>query len=90
MQLRCPWCGSRPESEFQCGGTTGITRPPLDCDDPTWADYLFMRDNPRGAHAERWCHARGCGLWFNVVRDTVTHEVTAVWGMTEPRPVTTP
>ncbi len=90
MQLPCPWCGPRPESEFQCGGTTSIARPPLDCDDAAWAEYLFMRDNPRGLHAERWRHAHGCGLWFNVLRDTVSHDVKAVWRMTEPRPATAP
>lgn len=86
MQLRCPWCGPRPESEFHCGGATGISRPPLDCDDAAWADYLFIRDNPKGPHAERWRHTFGCSLWFNVVRDTVTHDVNAVWGMSDPRP----
>lgn len=86
MQLRCPWCGPRPESEFHCGGTTGIARPPLDCDDATWADYLFVRDNPKGVHAERWRHTFGCTRWFNALRDTVTHEVSAVWEMGDPKP----
>jgi len=26
--------------------------------------------------AERWVHTAGCRRWFNVVRDTVTHEIT--------------
>ena len=86
MQLRCPWCGDRPEGEFHCGGTTGIARPPLNCDDETWGRYLFFRDNPKGEHAERWRHTFGCGQWFNVLRDTVTHEVSAVYRITEPRP----
>lgn len=86
MQLHCPWCGDRPENEFDCGGTTAIARPPLDCDDITWGDYLFFRDNPKGAHAERWRHTHGCGQWFNAVRDTVTHEVRAVFGITDPQP----
>ena len=86
MQLRCPWCGPRPETEFHCGGTSGIARPPLDCDDTTWATYLFVRDNPKGPHDERWRHTFGCGLWFNVRRDTTTHEVLAVWSMNEAAP----
>jgi sarcosine oxidase subunit delta len=69
MQLHCPWCGPRAASEFHCGGTTGIARPPLDCDDATWAHYLFFRTNPKGAHAERWRHTFGCGQWFNVQRE---------------------
>ena len=44
-------------------------------DDAEWARYLFFRDNPKGPFAERWCHAAGCRRWFNVVRDTVTHEI---------------
>ena len=86
LQLICPWCGPRPETEFHCGGTTGIARPPLDCSDETWGTYLFFRDNPKGAHAERWRHTFGCSQWFNVVRDTVSHEVTAVYGVAELQP----
>jgi sarcosine oxidase, subunit delta len=86
MQLTCPWCGHRPENEFDCGGTTAIARPGLDCSDAAWGEYLFFRDNPRGAHAERWRHTYGCGQWFNVLRDTATHAVHAVYGITDPRP----
>jgi sarcosine oxidase subunit delta len=86
MQLRCPWCGDRPETEFHCGGTTAITRPPLDCSNETWGRYLYFRENPKGDHAERWRHTAGCGMWFNLVRDTVTHEIHAVYSMTDPRP----
>ncbi len=82
MILRCPWCGPRDEWEFHCGGTTAIVRPTLDVGDGPWAEYLFFRDNPKGLHRERWRHAYGCGQWFNLVRDTVTHEVTAVYSMT--------
>jgi sarcosine oxidase, subunit delta len=84
MQLRCPWCGVRDENEFVCGGTTHISRPPLVADDAVWGEYLFFRDNPKGVHLERWRHAFGCGQWFNVARDTVTHEVLSVYAMTEP------
>ena len=40
--------------------------------DAEWAEYLFLRDNPKGPFAERWVHSAGCRRWFNVVRDTVT------------------
>ena len=43
--------------------------------DAQWADYVFARTNPKGRHAERWSHSAGCRRWFNVVRDTVTHEI---------------
>jgi len=90
MQIQCPWCGPRAANEFHCGGTTAISRPQLDCDDATWGRYLFFRENPKGAHAERWRHTFGCGQWFNVRRNTVSHEVDAVYGMTEPPPRSEP
>jgi len=45
-------------------------------DDAAWARYVFIRPNPKGPMAERWVHTAGCRRWFNVVRDTVTHEIT--------------
>jgi sarcosine oxidase, subunit delta len=83
MQLPCPWCGLRDENEFVCGGTTHIRRPGLGADDATWGAYLFFRENPRGVHRERWRHAFGCGQWFNLARDTLTHEVLGVYLMGE-------
>jgi sarcosine oxidase subunit delta len=74
MQLQCPWCGPRPESEFRTGGPAGIARPPLNCDDDTWAGYLFWRRNPKGEQEELWQHLFGCGDWFVLRRDTLTHQ----------------
>ena len=51
-----------------------------------WAAYLYVRRNPRGPHAERWCHLQGCRRWFNLRRDTVTHEILAVYKMGEKTP----
>ncbi|MCX7176695.1 MAG: sarcosine oxidase subunit delta [Proteobacteria bacterium] len=90
MTIACPWCGARPENEFHCGGTSHIQRPPLDCSDATWGDYLFVRANPCGLHAERWRHSYGCGQWFNLLRDTGTHEIKAVYAMTAPMPEPAP
>lgn len=86
MIIECPWCGKRPENEFSCGGTSHIQRPPIDCSDETWGEYLYLRDNPCGQHAERWRHTFGCGQWFNVLRHTLHHDVQAVYGMTDPKP----
>ncbi|MDE2398897.1 MAG: sarcosine oxidase subunit delta [Burkholderiales bacterium] len=88
LQIPCPHCGPRPEPEFTFGGSSHVRRPTLDenASDAAWGDYLFFRDNPRGAHAECWRHTYGCSEWFNIVRDTVTHEVTAVYTMDAPRP----
>jgi heterotetrameric sarcosine oxidase delta subunit len=78
LQLECPWCGVRDEEEFRYGGEADVRRPAADADDAAWGDYLFMRRNARGRQRERWLHAYGCNRWFEVVRDTVTHDVRRV------------
>ena len=83
MRLACPWCGPRDEPEFVCAGTTHIVRPQLDVTDEVWCAYLFLRGNPKGVHLERWHHAYGCGQWFNVARDTMTHEIKRVYRISE-------
>ncbi|MGH2346617.1 MAG: sarcosine oxidase subunit delta [Chloroflexota bacterium] len=81
LQITCPYCGARPESEFAYGGPAHLVRPPLEADvsDMEWSDYLHFRDNPRGPFAESWCHTFGCMEWFNVLRHTVTHQVLRVY-----------
>jgi sarcosine oxidase, subunit delta len=37
-------------------------------------------------HAEKWRHARGCGQWFNALRDTATHRYVTYYGATALRP----
>lgn len=88
LLIKCPWCGDRDEHEFSHGGEAHIARPknPEKLTDDQWADYLFMRKNPKGAHLERWVHAHGCRRWFNVERDTVTHTISAVYKMNEKPP----
>lgn len=86
LRIECPWCGPRDEPEFTFGGEAHVARPAPDCSDEEWAQYLFFRSNSQGEHAERWCHSFGCGQWFNVLRDTVTHEIVATYRMGEPRP----
>ena len=88
MRIECPWCGGRDETEFHYGGEAHIARPadPDALSDEAWADYLFMRANPKGIHAERWMHAQGCRRWFNALRHTVSHEIVAVYPMGAPRP----
>ncbi|GAC1309370.1 MAG: sarcosine oxidase subunit delta [Steroidobacteraceae bacterium] len=82
LQIPCVCCGLRDENEFVCGGTAHLQRPPLEADDTVWAEYLFFRDNPKGLHPERWRHVHGCGLWFNLIRDTVTHDVRCAYPIT--------
>lgn len=85
MQFECIHCGSRDEREFQYGGQAHIHRPGGDVSDRAWANYLFVRENPAGWHVERWCHLGGCGRWFHMARNTVTHEVRAVYSVDLPR-----
>ncbi|MBT3426277.1 MAG: sarcosine oxidase subunit delta [Gammaproteobacteria bacterium] len=77
LLIKCPWCGSRAETEFSCGGEADISRPvePASLSDEAWADYLFMRKNTRGWHRELWNHSQGCRQWFVVERNTVTYQV---------------
>ena len=88
LKIACPWCGARSEAEFRSGGEGHIVRPaePETVSDAEWADYLFYRNNPKGLEHERWVHRFGCGRWFNVARDTVTHEIKATYKMTDPKP----
>ena len=88
LRIECPYCGARDETEFYCGGEAHIARPePYDqVSDAEWAGYLFYRNNPAGIQFERWRHAFGCGGWFNVARSTITHEIHAIYPMTEARP----
>jgi sarcosine oxidase subunit beta len=86
--IACPWCGPREQREFRCGGQAHIVRParPADLGDEAWADFLFMRDNVKGIHAERWVHIHGCRRWFNVLRNTATDTILAVYEMGQARP----
>ena len=79
LMLRCPFCGERPEIEFQCAGEA-IARPvdPAALDASQWADSLYQRDNPAGWSAELWWHASGCRQWLRVERHTLTHAIRAV------------
>ncbi|HEY0682753.1 MAG TPA: sarcosine oxidase subunit delta [Steroidobacter sp.] len=86
LQIHCPYCGMRDEEEYRFGGESHVTRPTLEASDVAWADYLFNRINPKGIAFERWLHSYGCGRWFNVARDTVTHEILAVYPMGAAKP----
>jgi sarcosine oxidase, subunit delta len=88
LLIPCPYCGERPEIEFRYGGEAHIARPadPAAVSDEAWADFLYFRTNPKGAHAERWCHVHGCGRFFNAIRDTVSDRFLASYKIGAPRP----
>ena len=83
LTIPCPNCGPRDEIEYVCGGEAHIARPLAinKISDAEFADYLFIRDNPKGIFLERWRHNAGCRQWFNLARDTVTHEIIEVYPM---------
>ncbi|MCP3868396.1 MAG: sarcosine oxidase subunit delta [Gammaproteobacteria bacterium] len=88
LEIPCPWCGLRCESEFSYGGEAHIVRPenPEALNDEAWADYLFMRKNPRGPHLEQWHHVYGCRRWFNVKRDTLSYRIECSYRVGEQPP----
>jgi len=74
----CPFCEEhREEEEFHVSGEAHIARPldPDNCTDAEWGDFLYFRRNPRGLHRELWAHTAGCRKYFNILRDTQTHEI---------------
>ncbi len=76
LRLNCPVCGLRDETEFSYLGDATVQRPGMGNTDPAaWSDFVFIRDNPRGAHSELWHHVSGCRQWLVVERDTATHKI---------------
>jgi sarcosine oxidase, subunit delta len=88
LLIDCPYCGQRPELEFTYGGEAHIARPanPDALSDEEWAEFLYMRTNPKGIHAERWRHTHGCARFFNALRDTVSDMFLATYKIGEQRP----
>ncbi len=87
--IDCPYCGPRPELEFAYGGQAHVVRPadPSKATDDEWTEYLYLRKNTHGVYAERWRHARGCGRFFNALRDTTTDQFVTTYRCGEKPPV---
>lgn len=81
LNIPCLFCGARDETEFTYGGPAHVERPELSASNREWTDYLYTRANTRGPYRERWLHSFGCGGWFNLLRDTTTHEILEVYPM---------
>ena len=87
LLLTCPHCGiDADETELSPGGAAHLTRHGPGATDDDVEAYLFLRDNPRGVHLERWRHANGCGKWFVAARCTVTLEVFGTYPTQTARP----
>ena len=71
-----PICGERDNDEFSYLGDAPAAPDPQRrrrCE--ACLDYVYLRDNPAGAHRELWHHVAGCRHWLVVTRDTRTHEI---------------
>ena len=79
LLITCPFCGPRSETEFAYGGPVVEKRPdaPEALSDEDWIDFLTVVPNPMGPVQEKWWHAKGCGGWLTLERDTVTHDITS-------------
>jgi len=88
LVIHCPYCGPRPELEFAYGGQAHVARPtdPAQTSSEQLVEFLYLRDNVKGVHAERWRHVRGCARFFNALRDTTTDRFLATYKVGEPRP----
>jgi sarcosine oxidase subunit delta len=79
LRIPCPICGTRDEVEYNYGGDAGVRRPGIaETSLEAWIDFLFKRENIRGAHREYWHHVNGCRQWLVVQRDTRTHAIASV------------
>ena len=77
LVIDCPYCGPRVQAEFTYGGAD-LARPADDASSEAWFAYVYLRENPKGPHAELWQHSAGCRAWLRVRRDTRTHDVLGV------------
>ncbi|EBA09504.1 sarcosine oxidase subunit delta [Sagittula stellata] len=83
----CPYCGvAADETELSAGGEAHLKRFGPGSSDDDFEGYLFVRENPKGVHFERWRHAYGCGKWFHAARCTVSMEVFGTYSAQTTRP----
>jgi heterotetrameric sarcosine oxidase delta subunit len=80
LRIPCPHCGLRDYTEFSYAGDATKQRPAQGTADlRTWYEYVFLFDNPKGAHLEYWQHLEGCRQWLVLERDTATNTVGRSW-----------
>ncbi len=89
LLIHCPYCDKAlPELEFAYAGEAHIARAPdpSALSDEEWRDFLFIRNNRRGLHFERWRHVHGCARFFNAARDTVSDKFLTTYkaGLAKP------
>jgi heterotetrameric sarcosine oxidase delta subunit len=87
LRIDCPFCGLRDMTEFTYGEDASIVWPDFASPDhQAHFDALYLRENPRGRHLEKWQHLMGCRSWLLVERDTLTHEIFSVRAAAEAGP----
>ena len=77
MQIPCPHCGPRAQSEFVYERTVDSVVS-LDAAPDAAMQTLFTRINPRDLDDEIWRHTYGCRAWMVLTRHRVTHVIEAV------------
>ena len=77
MEIICPHCGPRAQSEFVYERTVDSVVT-LDATSDDAMETLFTRNNPRGRDDEIWRHTYGCRAWIVITRHRVTHEITVI------------
>ena len=80
MRIACPHCGPRGLDEFLYTQDAAVTRPQDGGAAPAqdWVDYVYMRENARGARREYWYHQAGCHAWLVITRDVSSHQIISV------------
>jgi len=81
MIINHPLLGPRDAAEFvYLGDAEMMNRPDPEAPDAPdrFYEYIYLRDNPAGAHRELWYHEQGDRSWLVVTRNTLTHEITQV------------
>jgi sarcosine oxidase subunit delta len=89
LLIHCPYCQEdRSELEFRGSGDAHIDRPQniAEISDAEFAEFFYMRDNPKGLIFERWRHVHGCGKFFRAVRHTVSDKFIMTYRQEEPKP----
>ncbi|MFM2409493.1 MAG: hypothetical protein RL481_321 [Pseudomonadota bacterium] len=77
MQLTCPHCGPRAQTEFVYERTVDSVVL-LDASPEDAMNTLFTRTNPRREDEEIWRHTYGCRAWMIITRNRVTNEISAI------------
>lgn len=67
----CPFCGPRPQAEFQFRRT-------VDRDADTDFARTYLRSHDLNGSVEHWQHLSGCGAWLTIERNPSTGDVIAI------------